>query len=53
VGDTYEIRRLNVGRSDATHTEVLSGLAPSTEYVVENSYLIMTDIEKFSVGHDH
>ena len=51
--DTYEVRRLEAGRSDATPIEVLSSLAPSTEYVVENSYLIMADIEKFSLGNDH
>ncbi len=51
--DADEVRRREAGRSDPTPIEVLSGLAPSTEYVVENSYFIMADIEKFSLGNDH
>mgnify|MGYP003571039445 FL=1 len=45
-GDTYEVRMLEPGRGDATHTEVLGGLDPGTEYVVKNSYLLKADIEK-------
>jgi cobalt-zinc-cadmium efflux system membrane fusion protein len=53
VDNTYEVRMLELGRSDETHTEVLSGLDPGTEYVVENSYLIKADIEKASAEHAH
>lgn len=53
VGNTYEVRMLKFGRSDKTHTEVLSGLDPGTEYVVKNSYLIKADIEKSGASHDH
>jgi cobalt-zinc-cadmium efflux system membrane fusion protein len=53
VGDTYEVRMLTLGRRDATHAEVLGGLAPGTEYVTENSYLIKADIEKAGASHDH
>ncbi len=53
VGDTYAVRKLELGRSDGIHTEVLSGIAPGTEYVVENSYLVKADIEKSGVLHDH
>lgn len=53
VGDTYEIRPLELGRSDGRHTEVLSGLNAGDHYVVENSYLIKADIEKSGASHDH
>ena len=53
VGDTYEVRMLTLGRRDATHVEVLAGLATGTTYVTENSYLIKADIEKAGASHDH
>ena len=53
IGDTYEVRMLELGRSDATHVEVLEGLAPDAHYVVANSYLIKADIEKSGASHDH
>jgi cobalt-zinc-cadmium efflux system membrane fusion protein len=53
VGDTYEVRMLQLGRSDATHVEVTDGLEPNALYVARNSYLIKADIEKSGAGHDH
>jgi len=53
VGETYEVRMLELGRSDATHVEVLSGLKPGAHYVARNSYLIKADIEKSGASHDH
>lgn len=53
VGDTYEVRMLELGRHDGTWIEVLGGLAPGTRYVAENSYLIKADIEKSGASHDH
>lgn len=53
VGETYEVRMLDLGRSDATHVEVLSGLKPGVQYVASNSYLIKADIEKSGASHDH
>jgi cobalt-zinc-cadmium efflux system membrane fusion protein len=53
VGDVYEIRPLELGRSDGEMTEVLSGLNPGDRFVVENSYLIKADIEKSGASHDH
>lgn len=52
-GDTYEVRMLELGKSDNEFTEVLGGIDPGTEYVVENSYLIKADIEKSGATHDH
>ena len=51
--DTYEVRMLELGKTDGAFTEVLGGVDPGTEYVVENSYLIKADIEKSGASHDH
>lgn len=51
--DTYEVRMLELGRSDSEWVEVLGGLKLGTEYVSENSYVIKADIEKSGASHDH
>lgn len=53
VADTYEVRMLELGRSDGEFVEVLGGLKPGTEYVTAQSYLIKADIEKSGASHDH
>lgn len=53
VGETYEVRMLELGRQDETWAEVLGGLEPGTRYVAENSYLIKADVEKSGASHDH
>jgi cobalt-zinc-cadmium efflux system membrane fusion protein len=53
VGDTYEVRMLELGRSDDDRIEVLGGLSPGEIYVTGNSYLIKADIEKSGASHDH
>ncbi|MFC3815122.1 efflux RND transporter periplasmic adaptor subunit [Lysobacter sp. GCM10012299] len=53
VGDTYEVRPLELGKRDGQRVEVLSGLEPGDQVVVEQSYLIKADIEKSGASHDH
>lgn len=53
IGDTYEIRPLELGRSDGDWIEVKDGLKAGDEVVVEQSYLIKADIEKSGASHDH
>lgn len=53
VGDTYEVRMLELGPQNGEWVEVLDGLKPGTRYVTENSYLIKADIEKSAASHDH
>jgi cobalt-zinc-cadmium efflux system membrane fusion protein len=53
VGETYEVRMLELGRGDASRVEVLAGLEPGARYVTQNSYLIKADIEKAGASHDH
>lgn len=53
VGDTYEVRMLELGARDGEFVEVLGGIHPGTRYVVDNSYLIKADVEKSGASHDH
>lgn len=53
VGDSYEIRPVELGRRDATHVEIISGINPGDLVVVEQSYLVKADIEKSGASHDH
>jgi cobalt-zinc-cadmium efflux system membrane fusion protein len=53
VGETYEVRMLELGRQDENRVEVKAGLKPGATYVTENSYLIKADIEKSGASHDH
>ncbi|WP_147652661.1 efflux RND transporter periplasmic adaptor subunit [Vulcaniibacterium gelatinicum] len=53
VGDTYEVRPVELGNRDAERVEVLSGLNVGDQVVVEQSYLVKADIEKSGASHDH
>lgn len=53
VGDTYEVRMLEIGRRTPEWTEVLGGLEPGTEYVTDGAFLIRADVEKSGASHDH
>lgn len=53
VGNTFEIRPLELGESDEQFTEVKAGLQPGDTYVVGNSYLLKADLEKSGAAHDH
>lgn len=53
IGDTYEVRMLELGREGPDWTEVLGGLKPGTTYAAKNSYVIKADIEKSGASHDH
>lgn len=53
VGETYEVRMLELGRRSPEWTEVLSGLKPGEVYVSDNAFLIRADVEKSGASHDH
>jgi membrane fusion protein, heavy metal efflux system len=53
VGEVYEVRPLKLGARDALNVQVLDGLQPGDDVVVEQSYVIKADIEKSGAGHDH
>jgi membrane fusion protein, heavy metal efflux system len=53
IGETYEVRMLELGQEGPEWTEVLGGIKPGTVYAAENSYVIKADIEKSGASHDH
>ena len=53
IGETYEVRMLELGRYNQEWVEVLGGIESGTEYVTKNSYIIKADIEKSGASHDH
>lgn len=53
VGETYEVRMLELGDERGEWVEVKGGLAPGARYVTGNSYVIKADIEKSGASHDH
>jgi cobalt-zinc-cadmium efflux system membrane fusion protein len=53
VGDVYEARPVELGRSDDRWAEVVSGLTAGSQYVSQNSYTVKADILKSGAAHDH
>ncbi|HEU5137985.1 MAG TPA: efflux RND transporter periplasmic adaptor subunit [Steroidobacteraceae bacterium] len=53
IGETYEVRMLELGEQRGEWVEILGGLDPGAEYVTENSYVIKADVEKSGASHDH
>lgn len=53
VGQQYEVRMLELGRTADAWVEVLSGLSAGSEYVIDNSFIIKADIDKEGASHDH
>ncbi len=51
--DTYRARRVETGARDASHVQVVSGLAPGEQVVVRESYLVKADLLKEGAGHEH
>jgi cobalt-zinc-cadmium efflux system membrane fusion protein len=53
IGESYEVRMLELGEQHGEWVEVLGGLEAGAEYVTENSYVIKADVEKSGASHDH
>ena len=53
IGNTYEVRMLELGKEGPEWTEVLGGLKSGTVYATKNSYVIKADIDKSGASHDH
>jgi cobalt-zinc-cadmium efflux system membrane fusion protein len=53
VGETYEVRMLELGRRTPEWTEVLGGIDAGVPYVTKNAFLIRQDVEKSGASHDH
>lgn len=53
VGDVFEIRMPEIGRSDDTQVEVLSGVPLGVEYATTHSFILKADVMKSGASHDH
>lgn len=53
VGNSYEVRMLDIGRRTPEWTEILGGLKPGTSYITDGAFLIRADVEKAGASHDH
>lgn len=53
VGETYEVRMLELGERGNSYVEVLEGIESGDDYVSKNSFVIKADIEKAGASHDH
>ncbi|MDP2318997.1 MAG: efflux RND transporter periplasmic adaptor subunit [Acidobacteriota bacterium] len=52
-GDWFEARPLELGRSDGTWVEVLSGLTAGERFAATNSFAVKAEIGKLGATHDH
>ena len=52
-GDFFEIRPLELGRSDGVMVEVLKGLSVGEQYAAGNSFAIKADLDKAGATHVH
>ena len=53
VGDTFEARPLELGRSDGHWIEVIDGLSPGEKYVAKNSFVLKAELGKAGASHGH
>lgn len=52
-GDSLRARPVQVGRSSATHVEILSGLQAGERYAAANSFVLKSELGKSSAEHTH
>lgn len=53
AGDDFEAQPVELGRRDAAHVEIVSGLAAGQRYVSSGSFVLKADIGKSGASHDH
>jgi cobalt-zinc-cadmium efflux system membrane fusion protein len=51
--DQYEVRPLELGRTDGKFTEVRKGLSPGERYVTRNSFILKAELGKAGIAHEH
>ena len=52
-GELFEVRPVELGRSDGKWVEVVNGLAPGTPYAATNSFVLKADLGKAGASHEH
>ena len=53
VGDFFEARPVELGRSDGKTVEITKGLAPGTPYAARGSYTLKAELGKAGASHNH
>lgn len=52
-GEAFESRPVEVGRSSATHSEIVAGLEPGEKYVVKGAVVLKAELGKSQAVHEH
>jgi cobalt-zinc-cadmium efflux system membrane fusion protein len=52
-GEVFEAQPVELGRRDATHVEIVSGLVAGQRYVAEGSFILKAEAGKSGASHDH
>jgi cobalt-zinc-cadmium efflux system membrane fusion protein len=52
-GEFFEVRPVELGRSEGKLVEVVSGLAPGTPYAATGSFVLKADLGKAGASHEH
>ena len=53
VGDQFEVRPVELGRTNGKFTEILRGLQAGETYISKNSFLMKAELGKSEASHDH
>jgi cobalt-zinc-cadmium efflux system membrane fusion protein len=53
AGGVFEAQPVELGRRDATHVEIVSGLAPGQRHVAAGSFILKAEAGKSGASHDH
>lgn len=53
VDGTFEARPVEIGRRDANHVEITSGLTDGQQYVAAGSFILKAETGKSGASHDH
>ena len=52
-GEFFELRPVELGRSDGKWIEVVKGLPAGTQYAAAGSFILKADLGKAGASHDH
>lgn len=52
-GDQFEVRPVELGRSDGINVEVLKGLFPGEKYVAAKSFMLKSELSTEGLSHTH
>lgn len=52
-GDVFEVRPVELGRSDGKRVEIVAGLTPGQPVAAANSFVLKADLGKAGASHDH